>query len=42
MNLGASLASLEPIVVKMRMRIADPDAALKFLLGTIAERRACH
>jgi tetraacyldisaccharide 4'-kinase len=42
MNLGASLASLEPIVVKMRMTIADPDAALKFLLGTIAERRACH
>jgi len=40
-NLGPHLASLDPVVVELRMSLADSDAALKFMLGTIAERRAC-
>ena len=41
-NLGPHLASLDASVVKMRMSLVDPDAALRFILGTIAERRACQ
>ena len=41
-NLGSYLAALDPIVAKMRMRLADPEAGLKFMFSTIAERRACR
>jgi len=38
-NLGQRLAKLNPVVIPMRIRLSDSDAALKHLLGTIAERR---
>jgi tetraacyldisaccharide 4'-kinase len=40
-NLGTHLASLKPVVVPVRMNLTDAEAALKYMFGTIAERRMC-
>jgi tetraacyldisaccharide 4'-kinase len=39
-NLNPLHAQLDPIVIPMRVRLTDPDAALEHMLGTIAERRS--
>jgi len=38
-NLGAYLEKLGPIVVPMRMRLAEPEAAIQHMLDVISERR---
>jgi tetraacyldisaccharide 4'-kinase len=39
-NLGVHLGKLNPIVIPMRIRLTNPDAALDHMLGIIAERRS--
>jgi tetraacyldisaccharide 4'-kinase len=41
-NLGPHLAALNPLVISVRMKLADSDQALNHMLGTIAERRRCR
>jgi tetraacyldisaccharide 4'-kinase len=41
-NLGAHLASLNPIVVPMRAELLEPEPAIRHLLGALAERRDCR
>jgi tetraacyldisaccharide 4'-kinase len=40
-NLGAHAERLKPIVACLKMRLVDPEGALKYMLGTVAERRGC-
>lgn len=40
-NLGIYVAALNPIIASLKTRLADPEGALKFMLGVIAERRGC-
>lgn len=41
-NLGPHLASLNPIIVPMRMELLEAESAIKYLLGVLAERRDCR
>lgn len=38
-NFGSHLATLEPVVIPMRMSLSDADARLKYMFGAIAQRR---
>lgn len=38
-NLGVHLTTLRPLVIPMRMKLIDPEAAMKYMLLTIAQRR---
>jgi tetraacyldisaccharide 4'-kinase len=40
-NLGTHAEPLNPIVACLKMRLVDPEGALKYMLGTVAERRGC-
>ena len=40
-NLGGHAERLRPIVACLKMRLVDPEGALKNMLGTVAERRGC-
>lgn len=40
-NLGTHFDELRPVVIPMRIRLTDPENALKYLFGTLAERRVC-
>lgn len=41
-NLGLHLASLNPIVVPVRLELVDTESAIKNLLGVLAERCNCR
>jgi tetraacyldisaccharide 4'-kinase len=41
-NLGPHLASLNPIVVPMRLELLEAEAAIRQLLGALAERCGCR
>jgi hypothetical protein len=40
-NLGRHMEGLDLLVAKMQMSLQGAEAAVKFMLGTIAERRDC-
>lgn len=40
-NLREHLSGLKPVVIPLRMKLLDPEAALKYMLGVLAERREC-
>ena len=41
-NLGMHLRALSPIVASLTMTLDEPEKALKFMLGSVAERRGCR
>lgn len=41
-NLGPHLKALNPIVASLTMTLDEPEKALKFMLGSVAERRGCR
>ena len=41
-NLGLHLKALNPIVGSLTMTLDEPEKALKFMLGSVAERRGCR
>lgn len=41
-NLGLHLKALNPIVASLTMTLDEPEKALKFMLGSVAERRGCR
>ena len=40
-NLGAYVDELRPVVIPIRITLRDAESALKYLFGTLAERRVC-
>jgi len=41
-NLGQHLKALNPVIATLTMRLDEPEEALKFMLGSVAERRGCR
>jgi tetraacyldisaccharide 4'-kinase len=41
-NLGPHLSSLNPIVVALTIELLEPESAVSYLLGVMAERRGCR